>query len=83
MNANRINLARRIREVRLGLYGEEDVWTLAEALSLPVRTWQNYERGVTMPADVLLEFLEVTDTDPHWLLTGEGERIRTRAAMTR
>ena len=83
MNLNRTNLARRIREVRLVLYGEEGVWALAKSLGLPPKTWLNYEQGVTMPADVLLGFLEVTETVPHWLLTGEGDRIKPREAATR
>ena len=31
-----------------------------------------------MPASVILEFLDLTGTDPHWLLTGEGDRLTTR-----
>ena len=76
MKLNRMNLALRVREVRQDLYGEEGVWTLAEALGLPAQTWLNYEQGVTMPADVLLQFMAVTDTDPHWLLTRKGDRLR-------
>jgi hypothetical protein len=78
MSDQRTTLARRIREIRHDLYGENGLTALAEALSLPTRTWLNYEQGVTMPADVLLQFLEVTGTDPHWLLTGEGDRALTR-----
>ncbi len=68
------SLARRICEVRRDLYGEYGTDTLATALKIPSQTWCNYERGVTMPADIMLEFLNITGTDPHWLLTGEGER---------
>ena len=45
-----------------------------DALGLPARTWLNYEGGVTMPATVLLSFLDLTGADPHWLLTGQGLR---------
>ena len=38
-------------------------------------TWRNYEGGVTMPAWVLLRFLEFTGANPNWLLTGQGERL--------
>jgi hypothetical protein len=48
-------------------------------LSLPARTWMNYERGVTVPGEVLLRFLDTTGTNPHWLLTGEGKRMSVRA----
>ena len=76
----RTELARRIRETRQNLYGENGLSALAEALNLPARTWLNYEQGVTMPAKVLLRFLDVSGTDPHWLLTGEGDRVMTRPA---
>jgi hypothetical protein len=67
-------LARRLREVRLQMYGEHGGPRLAEALELPARTWAHYESGVTFPGLVLLRFIEVTGVEPHWLLTGEGPR---------
>lgn len=65
-------LADRIRQVRRDLYGAYGGPVLAEALQLPFRTWANYEAGTTIPAQVILQFIEVTRADPHWLLTGEG-----------
>jgi hypothetical protein len=50
----------------------------ARKLELPPQTWRNYEQGVDMPANVMLEFLEITGAYPHWLLTGEGERLSAR-----
>ena len=67
------DLARRVREVRMELYGAHGGPVLAEALRLPFRTWMNYEQGCTIPAQVILRFMEVTGAHPHWLLTGEGE----------
>jgi hypothetical protein len=67
-------LARRLREVRLEIYGELGGPLVAEALELPARTWAHYESGVTIPGLVLLRFIEVTGVEPHWLLTGEGQR---------
>ena len=69
-------LGRRLRQVRLDLYGENGGPMLAEALRLPVRTWINYEQGITVPALVVLRFIELTGTCPHWLLTGELPRYR-------
>jgi hypothetical protein len=66
-------LARRVRQLREELY-RDDGEVLAEDLRLPLRTWQNYEAGCTIPATVLLEFIEMTGAHPHWLLTGEGDR---------
>jgi hypothetical protein len=78
----RTKLANRIREIRHQRYGEHGLPALAKALNVPTRTWLNYEQGVTMPADVLLRFLEVSGTDPHWLLTGEGHRTIMRIGDT-
>src|SRR4051794_32452180 len=75
-------LARRLTEVRLDLYGSDGVPRLSEALGLPARTWENYESGVTIPAMVMLEFLELSRVEPHWLLTGEGERYRAQHPPT-
>ena len=47
---------------------------IAEALNLPRDTWQNYEAGVTIPAQVVLEFIVLTGASPKWLLSGEGNR---------
>jgi hypothetical protein len=49
---------------------------LARRLGLPARTWYNYETGVTVPAEVLLGFIEQTGVNPTWLLSGEGPRYR-------
>jgi hypothetical protein len=78
----RTEIARRIRETRQDLYGENGLPILTEALNLSPRTWLNYKRGVTIPGDVLLQFLKATGTDPHWLLTGEGNRTIVRASKT-
>ena len=43
---------------------------LADTLGLPTRTWMNYESGVVIPATVIFRFIDVTDADPVWLLTG-------------
>ncbi len=67
-------LAHRLREVRLELYGDDGGPLLAETLGVPARTWANYESGVTIPGLVLLRFIDATDVEPHWLLTGEGRR---------
>ena len=71
-------LSRRVREVRMELYGEHGGPLLAEALRLPFRTWMSYEMGASMPAQSILRFIEVTQTNPHWLLTGEGRKFASR-----
>src|SRR4051794_20606353 len=69
-------LSRRLREVRNDLFGEHGGPELARRLGLPARTWYNYETGVTVPAEVLLTFIDQTGANPVWLLTGESPRYR-------
>ena len=71
---DRVALHHRIRQIRLERYGDDGDATLADALKLPRRTWENYEAGVVMPASVILAFMILTGAHPAWLLTGEGER---------
>jgi hypothetical protein len=76
MAPQRDGLCRRLRRIRVELYGEDGSPILAEALHLPSRTWQNYEAGGTAPAPVILRFIAPTGACPHWLLTGEPPRYR-------
>ena len=67
-------VAARLREIRSERYGEHGGPDLAGQLGLPARTWYGYETGVTVPAEVLLDFIELTGANPRWLLTGEGPK---------
>jgi SOS-response transcriptional repressor LexA len=69
-------ISSRLREVRMELFGEHGGPELARNLDLPARTWYNYETGVTVPAEVLLAFIDQTGTNPVWLLTGEGPKYK-------
>ena len=69
------DLAQRLREVRLEVDHDSDGEKMAEALGIPVRTWRNYEAGVTIPGLQLLRFIERTGVNPSWLLTGYGCRF--------
>ena len=73
-----IGLARRIREIRENLYGEHGGPILAQALELPFRTWHAYEAGGMIPAHTILRLIELTHVNPHWLLTGSGEKFRAK-----
>src|SRR4051794_24423034 len=70
------SLSRRLREIRQELFGEHGGPELARRLSLPARTWYNYETGVTVPAEVLLSFIDQTGANPLWLLSGDGSKYR-------
>jgi hypothetical protein len=71
-------LATRVRDIRVELFGEDGPAHVAALLGLPTRTWTNYEDGVTLPATVLLRFIDVTGANPAWLLSGQGDRFTTR-----
>jgi hypothetical protein len=73
----RVALARRIREIREENFGG-DLDALAASLSIPARTWSNYEAGVTIPAEIILAFIELTGVRPIWLLEGTGSRYAER-----
>ncbi len=74
----KLDLSQRVRTIREELFGENGGPVLAEEIGVPFRTWMNYEDGCTIPAPAILRFIEVTNADPHWLLTGEGRPYRTR-----
>lgn len=69
-------LSERLHEVRVELFGDRGGSEMARRLNLPVRTWYNYESGVTVPAEVLLRFMELTAVEPMWLLHGRGPKFR-------
>jgi Peptidase S24-like len=49
---------------------------MARRLGIPVRTWYNYEGGVTVPAEVILKIIELTSVEAVWLLHGEEPKFR-------
>src|SRR5918998_6361785 len=71
------SLAERLRGVRAELFGDRGGPELARRLGIPIRTWYNYESGVTVPGEVILRFVELTGVDPIWLLHGEGLRFKS------
>lgn len=73
------SLAERLTSLRAELYGERGGPELARQLGLPVRTWYNYESGVTVPAEVILKIIELTSVEPIWLLHGRGQKFRQAA----
>ena len=71
----REGLSARLRELRAEAFGELGGPEMARRLNLPVRTWYNYESGVAIPGEVLLEIIDLTGVRPLWLLKGEGPRF--------
>jgi hypothetical protein len=73
---DRPRLAARLRTIRIELFGEHGVSALAQQLGLPEGVWCSYESGATVPAEILLAFLEKTGANPDWLLNGQGAGAR-------
>ena len=71
------SLAERLSALRAELYGDRGGPELARQLGLPVRTWYNYESGVTVPAEGVLKIIELTMVEPMWLLHGKGAKFRS------
>ncbi len=55
---------------------------MARRLDLPVRTYYLYESGVSIPAEVLLQIIDLTGARPAWLLRGEEPRYEGRKAKS-
>jgi phage repressor protein C with HTH and peptisase S24 domain len=73
----KLMLAERLAALRSELFGDRGGPEMARRLGIPVRTWYNYEGGVTVPAEVILKIIELTAVEPAWLLHGEGPKFRT------
>src|SRR5215813_7668018 len=73
------SLAERLSRLRAELFGDRGGPELARRLGIPVRTWYNYEAGVTVPAEVALKIIELTSVEPMWLLHGRGPKFRDPA----
>jgi hypothetical protein len=72
----KLELAERLTALRLELFGERGGPEMARRLGIPVRTWYNYEGGVTVPAEVVLKVIELTSAEPGWLLHGKGPKFQ-------
>ena len=48
-----------------------------------VEAWRNYEAGVTIPAEVILQVIDLTAVEVHWLLTGDGPMYRRPSSRPR
>ncbi|HZW33091.1 MAG TPA: S24 family peptidase [Isosphaeraceae bacterium] len=72
----KLALAERLGALRSELFGERGGPEMARRLGIPVRTWYNYEGGVTVPAEVVLKIIELTSVEPAWLLHGKGAKFR-------
>src|SRR5690348_7570315 len=75
-------LGARLRSVRVERCGEDGLPALGARLGVPAETWRRYERGATVPAEVLLAFVELTGASIDWLLSGVGPRYVNGSARS-
>ena len=75
------SLSERLRELRTEFFGERGGPDMARTLGILVRTWYNYESGVTVPAEIILQVVELTSVEPVWLLRGEGPKFRPNGSI--
>ncbi len=83
MQENSDLLASRVREIRAEKFGADGVASLTQAMNVTAPTWEHFENGVMIPGWILLQFIELTGVEPHWLLTGKGERYRAASTKSR
>ncbi len=69
-----MGLALRVREIRHEIFGEDGGSFLADRLGLSSDTWAEFESGRTIPALVILRFVDLTHVNPRWLRTGRGDK---------
>jgi hypothetical protein len=69
-------VGRRLRELRMEFGSVDGLAALPARLNIPVRHWYYFERGRTVPAEVILRIIEATNVEPVWLLRGVGPKYR-------
>jgi len=70
-----IALAERLVSLRTDFCGTRGGPEVARRLQISSRTWHDYERGVTVPGEILLKVIETFDVEPLWLIHREGPRF--------
>jgi hypothetical protein len=72
---SKLALAARLVALRSEIYGERGGPEMARRLNIPVRTWYNYEKGITIPAEIILRVIKLTGVEAAWLLDGTGSMV--------
>lgn len=72
-----VDISGRLVWVRRRVFGERGRATLSRAIGVSPSTYNYYEKGRQMPADLLAKVAQVTGADLRWLLTGDGSPFPT------
>lgn len=75
------SLGARLAIIRDELFGARGGPEMARRLGIPVRSWYNYEEGITVPGEVILRFMELTAVEPMWLLHGREPKFRRGGSL--
>ena len=78
---SKVAIASRLRSIGSEIFGAPGCAQLAPVLGLPPASWSHYESGVRIPGEVQLRFLDITGTEPSWLLSGEGPSDRVSSPI--
>src|SRR5437773_4095748 len=78
----RLALAGRLVVLRSKLFGVRGGPEMARLLGIPIRSWYNYEKGVAVPAEVILKIIKLTSVEVDWLLEGQEPMFRPMRAKT-
>jgi DNA-binding transcriptional regulator YiaG len=70
-------IADRLAAIRLERFGEDGQPAMAKRIGVPVLTWNNFECGVSVPAEFILKVLALLEVEPEWLLYGAGPKYRS------
>jgi hypothetical protein len=75
---SKLAIAERLAALRLAIFGERGGPEMARRLNIPARTWYNYEKGITVPAEIILQIIKQTSVEAAWLLDGTGRMFADR-----
>ncbi len=83
INRDNSSLRERMRAIRVDLFGENGAFILAGLLGIPEGKLTCMETEGPIPGYLVLAFIEVTEANPRWLLSGTGERYAPFVARGR
>ena len=73
----------RLRLIRIELFGDDGIGELAARLGIAASVWHHYETEAdSMPAPLLLRFIDATGASAEWLLHGTGRRYCGHALVS-
>jgi hypothetical protein len=72
-NGEYATLSDRIRAIRVDRFGDDGAQVLASLMRIPESKLTSMETHGPIPGHLILAFIEVTDANPGWLLSGAGE----------